>query len=115
MVMGRGLWARAARWDLYRLTKSDATAVACVLGLGLAWAVVVATNATPGATDYDLLGRLTLPWNGVVAAAMVRWVIKGPVVRVRPPPTCAWCGYDLTGNVTGWCPECGEGTRGLRR
>ena len=26
----------------------------------------------------------------------------------RPPPgRCQKCGYDLTGNVTGVCPECG--------
>jgi predicted RNA-binding Zn-ribbon protein involved in translation (DUF1610 family) len=24
------------------------------------------------------------------------------------PPTCMHCGYNLTGNVTGTCPECGE-------
>ena len=27
----------------------------------------------------------------------------------RPPPgRCRRCGYDLTGNVSGRCPECGE-------
>jgi hypothetical protein len=25
----------------------------------------------------------------------------------RPPGSCAHCGYDLTGNVSGICPECG--------
>ena len=29
----------------------------------------------------------------------------------RPPPGhCQKCGYDLTGNVSGRCPECGEAT-----
>ncbi|HEY8668694.1 MAG TPA: hypothetical protein VIL86_18750 [Tepidisphaeraceae bacterium] len=23
-------------------------------------------------------------------------------------PECAYCGYDLTGNVSGTCPECGK-------
>jgi predicted amidophosphoribosyltransferase len=30
----------------------------------------------------------------------------------RPPPGCCQrCGYNLTGNVTGRCPECGTPTR----
>ncbi len=29
--------------------------------------------------------------------------------RRRPPPNhCQSCGYNLTGNVSGVCPECGE-------
>jgi hypothetical protein len=29
--------------------------------------------------------------------------------RDRRPPVgrCQWCGYDLMGNVSGVCPECG--------
>jgi hypothetical protein len=29
--------------------------------------------------------------------------------RLRRPGTCPACGYDLTGNVSGVCPECGRG------
>jgi len=28
--------------------------------------------------------------------------------RVFPPGHCDWCGYDLTGNTSGTCPECGK-------
>lgn len=28
----------------------------------------------------------------------------------HPPGHCRKCGYDLTGNVSGVCPECGRGT-----
>jgi hypothetical protein len=28
-------------------------------------------------------------------------------LRARGLPTCLQCGYDLTGNVSGACPECG--------
>lgn len=28
--------------------------------------------------------------------------------RPRPPGACPKCGYDLTGNTTGICPECGK-------
>ena len=30
-------------------------------------------------------------------------------------PRCVRCGYDLTGNVSGRCPECGTATREQRR
>ena len=37
-----------------------------------------------------------------------------PLVRERrpfyPPGHCQKCGYNLTGNVSGVCPECGEST-----
>lgn len=32
--------------------------------------------------------------------------------RRHPPGCCRKCGYDLTGNVSGKCPECGTATRG---
>jgi hypothetical protein len=35
-------------------------------------------------------------------------VLVGVLLRRRPPPGCCTCGYDLTGNVTGRCPECGS-------
>jgi hypothetical protein len=36
-------------------------------------------------------------------------VIRGPIRRCRRrrKGCCVRCGYDLTGNVTGVCPECG--------
>ncbi len=36
-----------------------------------------------------------------------RWY---PTVRI-PPGHCQKCGYDLTGNVSGVCPECGAEAR----
>ena len=30
--------------------------------------------------------------------------------RRHPPGYCQKCGYDLTGNVSGVCPECGRKT-----
>lgn len=32
-------------------------------------------------------------------------------VRAKPPGCCRSCGYDLTGNTTGTCPECGARDR----
>ena len=38
--------------------------------------------------------------------------IRGPVRRWRRQRKglCVYCGYDLTGNVSGVCPECGKRT-----
>ena len=41
----------------------------------------------------------------------VLWWSKRRAVRAGH---CEKCGYDLTGNVTGRCPECGEGIRRVR-
>lgn len=46
-------------------------------------------------------------------------VVSGPLLRTvyqrwrhrMPPGTCTKCGYDLTGNVSGRCPECGAPIR----
>ncbi len=46
------------------------------------------------------------------AAAMLPFLLIPPVRSWRRrrtrPGTCSKCGYDLTGNVSGRCPECGE-------
>ncbi len=28
--------------------------------------------------------------------------------RRKPPPACPHCGYDMRGDATGRCPECGR-------
>ena len=64
--------------------------------------------------------RPTLFWRPVVQPnvfAIPIWMFIVPVLvpsvlvlwRTRPPPPghCQNCGYNLTGNVSGMCPECG--------
>ncbi len=41
----------------------------------------------------------------LAAAEARRWVLRG---RRRREGRCAGCGYDLTGNVSGVCSECGK-------
>jgi hypothetical protein len=43
-----------------------------------------------------------------VPAALLWWVDRHPDPL---PGHCRKCGYDLTGNVSGRCPECGERVR----
>lgn len=46
---------------------------------------------------------------GIVRSVYLAWKIKPPA----PAGFCAQCGYDLTGNTSGICPECGTPTGGL--
>jgi hypothetical protein len=47
---------------------------------------------------------LWLPVAAIAASTAYLWRAD----RRRPPPGhCQHCGYDLTGNVSGRCPECG--------
>ena len=54
----------------------------------------------------------------IYAVALVVVVLVGLFAAVlvaswgySPSPNlCRWCGYNLTGNVSGRCPECGEAT-----
>ena len=50
------------------------------------------------------LMALTLTFLGMMP------VVRGPVVRWlrRRAGRCLFCGYDLTGNKSGRCPECGD-------
>ncbi|MHC5108401.1 MAG: hypothetical protein ACYTHJ_00815 [Planctomycetota bacterium] len=63
---------------------------------------------------------------GVLSALVVLTMLIGFMERVFRPvrtevrrqvlarglPICIRCGYDLTGNVTGSCPECGDFVQG---
>jgi hypothetical protein len=47
----------------------------------------------------------------VAVAAMMGLLERVIVVDNRNPRYCGSCRYDLSGNVSGACPECGEAVR----
>ena len=54
------------------------------------------------------LGFVQVPLLWILAALVVSTLILWVADRARyGPGQCRGCGYDLTGNVTGVCPECG--------
>ena len=60
-------------------------------------------------------------WAGIaviLVVPVVMWVLleRSDWVRTRRQERgrCAGCGYDLTGNVSGLCPECGDRIATLR-
>ncbi len=93
------------------------------------WAAIAGVVA-PSVVIQFSLRRLGIPmaWRGmarwlVVAVTVVAsWAILlafrktirrvlWRVLRDHGIPCCTSCGYDLTGNVSGICPECGEALR----
>ncbi len=68
---------------------------------------------TPGVMYHDtwshLLHALVIPANfGVALVACELLGRRRRSTDPLDPPTCTVCGYDLTGNVSGRCPECGS-------
>ncbi|NLE59112.1 MAG: hypothetical protein GX616_12180 [Planctomycetes bacterium] len=51
---------------------------------------------------------LWIPFLLVTVPTAILWLrSRGRI----PPGNCRKCGYNLTGNVSGVCPECGESAR----
>ena len=51
-------------------------------------------------------------WMPALIFAALAWFTRS---RTKPPNHCRNCGYSLTGNTSGVCPECGEKTPGSDR
>lgn len=77
--------------------------------------VVVSTGGVPGWIDrWSDAPALRLLHSCWWIWAMLLWgafaVVRGVMLLGRSDPAvCAECGYSLAGNVSGICPECGEG------
>ncbi|MDB5290092.1 MAG: hypothetical protein JWL69_1333 [Phycisphaerales bacterium] len=84
------------------------------------WGVLL--SCMPGVVAlFVLLGRKQpqfQPWMAIVFAASVfvpwQWLLLRRLLRLQRTAQraergqCRICGYDLTGNVSGTCPECGQ-------
>ena len=66
---------------------------------GLPWSGT--RSITAGSWQFDIKPFVLL----FGAAAVVLWLVER---RCRPRPGRCACGYDLTGNTSGRCPECGR-------
>jgi len=71
--------------------------------------VIVLTEALSLQSVKDILGVIVFPpFIGVGIALLLGLLIRICCpVRVVDTDCCDQCGYELTGNVTGRCPECG--------
>ena len=59
---------------------------------------------TPVYRTYDLGIPLWIPFLMIAVPTAWLWYLD----RRRPAPGKCRCGYDLTGNTSGRCPECGQ-------
>ena len=60
-------------------------------------------GGTPIRWAHEVVIPMWVPLAFVAVPTIAAWRRQ----RRRPPGHCQ-CGYDLTGNVSGRCPECGE-------
>lgn len=80
------------------------TCVSQVLGvLSLGFILLAAVNVPP--TSVESWSYLCL-----YAAPGISGIVFNRARRAFPPGHCTSCGYDLTGNVSGKCSECGTAT-----
>lgn len=71
----------------------------------LKWTPIVGTYIGANRTIKTRSVPLWVPWVIVaIPTALLFWLDR----RRIPSGYCKKCGYDLTGNVSGICPECGE-------
>lgn len=68
------------------------------------WPVVQRTSVPGGASCWYVGVPLWLPFLAAALPTGVLWHRD----RRPPPGHCQACGYNLTGNTSGVCPECGE-------
>lgn len=87
-----------------------------------------ATNVAYGAKPFGMFDRqwpsfrpfhlwfrdrnsTSVPLSVISGAFFVPWLVLFVTTRKRiPPGHCKRCGYNLTGNTSGTCPECGTTT-----
>ena len=108
-----------ARWVVYFLLSVALVGLLAIL-LGVASHLYWGASPRPGG-DYYLFGReLPAPLGAMLWASIKPLLVLTPAAAAwaayrcvrakraeRSAGQCTACGYDLTGNVSGVCPECG--------
>jgi hypothetical protein len=127
---GLGGWWVYRQKGAWRRQRASLVVLCCICfsalamgGRGLAATIWIGhIYASPGAAGGgNWIPFALYPW-----ARKVMWVVLYAVVAVialrsrrflliKESGHCHECGYDLTGNTSGVCPECGSVTRVLRK
>ena len=78
-----------------------------IIGFGISWGTKMQASFP---FQYDGVHQASVPhWflALIFAIAPAIWFMRWRRRRNLPDNPCPSCGYDLTGNMTGTCPECG--------
>lgn len=70
----------------------------------------LAAVAIANSTALPLFVCVLYPLPAYFVAAITGAIVQMRLSKVPPPGCCRNCGYDLTGNLSGRCPECGRTT-----
>ena len=100
----------------YSYASSDQAAAGGFAGFNWSRRTVWPVGTHEPATRTVVVIPLWAPFLLFVAYPMAA-LLRGPLrrQRLRSGRRCADCGYDLTGNTSGACPECGAAVVGGRR
>jgi hypothetical protein len=117
------MWAASARWIIVHTAPSGELGIAagCAYSywgqfMFTGWRLYPPSSKVKWWIDIQR-GRdgtmlhvpLWIPCLMLAALSVALWWRDRPM----PPGRCFICGYDLTGNVSGTCPECGCATKSL--
>lgn len=97
-----GLGMPSAQGQAYGLSRPDDDIDICAASPG----VVNPATPLPLAWEWLVIMPSSVPLLGFFAVLLLIWWRDRPFRRGH----CQWCGYDLRGNMSGRCPECGTCT-----
>jgi hypothetical protein len=93
------------------LTSVDLVRILCWVSLGsccVTWQIAVSQYSYFWPRDCLAMRYLATIVGVLALTAIVVTRVLYPPPPATKPGCCGKCGYDLTGNVSGVCPECGE-------
>ena len=96
--------------DLWRLARGAATGKGSFLGVSYVSRPTQAGARPGGHEGRFFLVAVPFAYPLALAAAAAAWALaaRARLARRSRLGACKSCGYDLTGNVSGTCPECGK-------
>ncbi len=75
--------------------------------------LIVVTIATMGFWDDSPVATAVVIVSAMCLWGLICWHSWWTARRAAPTDLCLGCAYNLTGNVSGRCPECGREVRGM--
>jgi hypothetical protein len=109
---------RASNTEVLRGHKRQILGVACIACL-LLLSLCYFLSKTRMGLAFAPIAAAFLAWAAILA---IFWILHKPIrrslrrqLRQQGVPICVECGYDLQGNESGRCPECGTPVRGREK